>query len=227
MLYNQCDRDSDCAAATADPGSPPPGPACCEDITEWAQSTCDAVDPAMLAGLMASESCRPRPDCVSQIMKGGGGGDSVCGPPRERCCTRVLSDPAATLRVDLREEAALSSVTLWLEGAAGGLLADDAQLGGADVSIGSADRVTGCELAGGKAGPGGAAAPADGFARFDLVCGPGAAGRYAALSFPRLAAGRGGTLAVRLCTVPAGGGAPPAQATLSVQTAPGYAPAYK
>ena len=113
----------------------------------------------------------------------------------------------------------MTSATLWLDGGAGGLLADASQLDGVGVGVGSADQGPGCEVLTDRGA--GAGAVVAGFAQFPIVC--GAAGRYVTLSFPRLAAGRAGALAVRLCTAAAAAGGAFGDATLRVETAPTYA----
>ena len=115
----------------------------------------------------------------------------------------------------------MTSATLWLDGGAGGLLADASQLDGVGVGVGSADQGTGYEVMTDRGA--GAGAVVAGFAQFPIVCRGGAAGRYVTLSFPRLAAGRAGALAVRLCTAAAAAGGAFGDATLRVETAPTYA----
>lgn len=135
-------------------------------------------------------------------------------PPRETCCTRTITKPRASLRVDLTSPRHLSSITVWSDApAAPPLFAGAAQLGGFDVSIGSADSATGCEILP-PGEPNG-----QGFTPRAVVCGWGGSVVTVAYQFPGDAASIASRkIAVRLCTVDAAGGGSAAPATLWLQT---------
>ena len=206
-LYNQCGNDADCTVFTGNSLAPGPnGKICCDNYDTWANATCSGVNQTRLAGQL-KQGCGVRPACISQASPvppptaaAAIASDHSCpAPPRERCCSRVMSNPAATLRVNLKDDAVLTSLTVWAaDSAAGPLVVSDAQLVGAGVSIGSNLSMTGCAILPARADSG-----LPGYEARPLMCG-GATGPLLVLSFPNaLAGGRQGRVAVKVCTVAA------------------------
>ena len=155
------------------------------------------------------------------------GNSSTCAAaaPAERCCTRVLANATATLRLKLRAASRLASVAVWREPAGGPPLfatpAQAASAGGADISIGDgAGTLSGCMIGPqltwtDSTAPAALLAPGAGYAGRAVICGPGTSGSLVRVAFPSLSAGlvAGGsgpppTVAVRICTVPLAAGAP-------------------
>ena len=128
--------------------------------------------------------------------------DECPAPPRERCCTRVMSGQHSTLRIVLPDTAAISSIAVWSAGPAGGppLAEPGADLTGLAVSIGSGGTVTGCDLSGPLAAPADGGSMA-GYRALPVAC--GAAGNEVWVQLKGLV-GAGRPVAVRLCTVAPG-----------------------
>eukprot|EP00291_Cryptomonas_curvata_P016812 CAMPEP_0172166658 /NCGR_PEP_ID=MMETSP1050-20130122/9117_1 /TAXON_ID=233186 /ORGANISM="Cryptomonas curvata, Strain CCAP979/52" /LENGTH=349 /DNA_ID=CAMNT_0012837319 /DNA_START=125 /DNA_END=1174 /DNA_ORIENTATION=- len=137
----------------------------------------------------------------STTAAGGAGGCPP--PPSEICCNRLMSNPAAALRVDFRGRATLKSITVF------GGPAHAATLDGAQVSIGNSTSgaMSGCTLAPPSAGD---VAGIAGGAVAGLVCG-GGQGHYMVVSLPthlRVANPAVPPVGTRICIVregPAGG----------------------
>ena len=137
-----------------------------------------------------------------------GGGNQTCPPPpRETCCTRVLRDPAKTLRFAFSEAdpRAITAVSVWSLAAA----ADASSLlpsaaAAAIISIGTAGSVSTCYVLPASPDP-----ARSGWAASQLHC--GAAGDTAWLHFP----GAAGPLVVRVCTAAAAAGGLPTAANLT------------
>ena len=119
------------------------------------------------------------------------GNSSNCPPPpREICCTRLMQNPSATLRVKMPTVMSLTSITIWSDGPG---LHTGGRFDGAAVTIGDANSVTGCMLT-----PSDSAAPRAGFAGMSLVC--GADGSVVTLALPVAArTAAPGTVAVKFC----------------------------
>ena len=107
-----------------------------------------------------------------------------------------LDYSSAMLRIDVRTDVVISSITLWNDNlSAGPLFVHEDQLMDADVSIGSVDTTTGCQISSFSA------ASKAGFEGRALAC--GSKGSIVMMSFPNiLTSGRKGKFAVKLCTVP-------------------------
>jgi hypothetical protein len=211
---SQCNTDSQCPSFSPEITDPPSRPYCCNDVRAFFDYFCSGADASLL---LANTGCAEGPDCVVQPALPIPQPDGCPAPPSEKCCTRIVEQPGATLRVkfDGGEDRAISSITLW-DTAGGPVGASPAHLASAAVGVGSGASMTDCFLADDEYSP----TPA-GFESRAVVC--GAAGNEVALSFPGVFAGTGGgKLAVKLCTVPAGalmaGGA---AATLLVKTSGG------
>ena len=129
-------------------------------------------------------------------------------PPAEICCTRMLSNPASTLRITLPAGSALNSLTVWNDSPMGPpLLQSATQLNGLSVSIGSDDTISGCAISAAATPmstppPVGAAV----YGGWDLVC--GSIGTTVILSFPsvQLAPQPPTSVAVKVCARTDGGG---------------------
>ena len=218
-LFNQCGRDADCSVFTGNRlTSPPPPPICCDDYDAWASATCSGVNQELLGRIKSG--CGVRPNCVTEknpIPPPAAAGGSCPAPPRERCCSRVLSNPAATVRMTLPAGVLLSSVTVWRADAAGGPLVagghdGDKQLEGMRVNVGSGLSPSVCNILPAQTGPG-----LPGYEGRPLVCGA-ALGPVVSVSLPNvLAGGRPGPVAVKVCSVAAADAGPVQGVTLWLQ----------
>ena len=105
-------------------------------------------------------------------------------PPREICCTHILSSTATSFAVSLPFRAALSSLTLWVDSPsppAGAPPPAADPLAGLGISIGSSDVMTGCAVSTPAAGAGAVAALPD-YRTAVITC--GAAGPRIGFSVP-------------------------------------------
>ena len=140
-------------------------------------------------------------------------------PALEQCCTRRLSNPASTLRVQFGSPRRLSSVTFWNDVPGGPpVYQSDAQLAGLDVSLrDGAGSITGCAVLPPPPPPGVPAMP--GYTGWPVVC--GVDGSVASVSLPAILSGAMQPLdavTVRLCTYAASApGQPGPDATLWLQ----------
>jgi hypothetical protein len=193
-------------AATGDPGIP-----------QWAEW--DPVEQRHLVvdlGLSTGSRYRSSQcDFFAALNSTPSPGPSCPPQPAEQCCTRVLKNPAAMLRISLPVEVRLASLTLWAQATDSALLRSEAQLEGAFVQVGDGSGVmTGCSL-----GTPGAVLPArPGFSARELVC--GARGSVIALAFPnilRSAPSPPPAVALRICATASEGWGP---AVLWVQAGP-------
>jgi hypothetical protein len=139
-----------------------------------------------------------------------------CPTPVERCCTRVMNNPRATLRVDTNTPGAtLTSITAWNDAPGGAPLlpADGGPISHPEVSVGAPGAMSWCLV--GQPLPGVAMS---GYAGMSLAC--PTRGEILTFSFSGLLdpASPPGRLSVRLCIVAASdAGGPPPQAKIWIQ----------
>jgi phosphatidylethanolamine-binding protein (PEBP) family uncharacterized protein len=97
-------------------------------------------------------------------------GQACPAPPKELCCTRLLSRASTAVSIRLPFRAALSSITLWVDhptAADGGPPNDAAAatIADIDIRVGTPDAMAACPLAGAPPQP-----AEDGFATAPLAC---------------------------------------------------------
>jgi len=141
-------------------------------------------------------------------------------PPKEQCCTRIMSDPSAELKVSVGAVSALSSITIWNDfGSGAALLNWKPQLNGLFVNIGLNDSVTGCSI--GQAPPNSPLSP--GFISRLLTC--GTEGNVFKISFPSLVTPSTAAttrIAVKLCVIKTAVPDPLHRAKLSIQASSNF-----
>ena len=97
-----------------------------------------------------------------------------------RCCTKTISNPTATLTATLDSPHALTSITIWNQEEEPLILSEN-QLEEIQISFGSTESLTGCEI---TADPKYWMSPPAGYIRRGLLCGN--AGTFFAISLAKL-----------------------------------------
>ena len=135
-------------------------------------------------------SSKPQSNVILRASSPPSNSSDCPPPPKEICCTRLMQNPAATLRVTMPTVMSLTSISIWSDG---GSLQAGGNFAGAAVTIGDTQTVTGCMLAPAS----GNAAPA-GFAAMSLIC--GADGNIVTISLPTaVRAASNSHVAVKVC----------------------------